>query len=193
MIKEQFYKNKLSWTKSFMSGFCVDEYDNEVPWMTYPMIEFLKNNIDKTHEIFEFGCGASTVFFARNAKNITSIETNKVWKNIITEKLQENKLKNTTIFLDENGIENEHYEKYPQILGKKFDVIIIDSIKRFQCCINAINSLKKNGFIILDDSERNHYKKIFNFFTENGFKKKDFLGIAPAQLRVKNSTIFWRN
>ena len=99
MIKEQFYKNKISWQKSFMSGFCVDDQDNEVPWMTYPMIEFLKTTITKNHEVFEFGCGASTLFFARNAKNVTSIETNKIWQNIVTTKLAESELKNSQIFL----------------------------------------------------------------------------------------------
>jgi tRNA A58 N-methylase Trm61 len=193
MIKEYFLKNKISWEKSLISGFYVDENNLEIPWMTYEIIEFLKNKIDKNHEVFEFGCGSSTLFYARNAKNVTSIETNKFWKNLISKKLAENNLVNHDIFLMENAMENNNYQIFPQTLKKKFDVIIIDSLKRFECATNAIKSLKENGLIILDDSERQHYKKIFDFFINNGFTKQDFVGIAPAQLKLKNSTIFFRN
>lgn len=35
-------------------------------------------------------------------------------------------------------------------------------------------------------------RKNFEFFAERGFEKRDFFGIAPAQLRVKNTTVFTR-
>ena len=47
--------------------------------------------------------------------------------------------------------------------------------------------------LILDDSQRKGYKKIFDFFEENGFKKQDFVGIAPGQLKLKNTTVFTKN
>jgi hypothetical protein len=91
-----------------------------------------------------------------------------------------------------DGLTNISYENFPKNSGKKFDFIIIDSLKRFECAKNAIDALKPDGRIILDDSERKNYKKIFDFFAEKNFTKQDFFGIAPGQIRIKNTTIFYR-
>jgi predicted O-methyltransferase YrrM len=189
MIKQQFSQNKAGWTKSFIEGTPQDKDGNFLPWMTYPAIEFLQKTINKNHRIFEFGCGASTIFFAKNAKEVVGLETDKRWLEIVKNNLSEKKL-NAEIHLMEDGIENENYENFPNNFSEKFDFIIIDSIKRFRCAKNSIKFLKDGGTIILDDSQRENYKKIFEFFEQEGFKKTDFIGIEPGKLKLKNTTIF---
>ena len=164
-----------------------------MPWMTYPAIEFLKNKITKEHEIFEFGCGASTLFFARNAKRVVGLETNEIWLKIVREMLAKEVSENVEITLMADGLTNPLYENFAKNSGQKFDLIVIDSLKRFECAKHVIEALKGGGMVILDDSERKNYKKIFDFFAEKGFEKRDFFGIAPAQLRVKNTTVFFKN
>lgn len=190
LTKEQFLQNKISWKKSFLDNFSQDENGDPVPWMSYPAIEFLKNRITKNHEIFEFGCGASTLFFARNAKRVLGLETNAVWFGIVQNFLQNAELTNAEIVLMESGLTNPLYENFAKDSGRKFDLIVIDSLKRFDCAKNVIEALKVGGMVILDDSERKNYRKIFDFFAAAGFEKRDFFGIAPGQLRVKNTTVF---
>ncbi len=229
IIKTLFEKNKISWKKSFLDGFSQDENGNPVPWMTYEAIDFLKKNINKNHDIFEFGSGASTLFFSRMAGSITSLESNKRWFEIIADKsanmwssLQkqpspEGKYKaqlsdennkediknisihnhhncaNINLYLMNDALTNDDYQNFPNILNKKFDFIIVDSLKRFECVRNCLTALKPSGCLILDDSERKNYKKIFDFLSEKNFKAQDFFGIAPAQLRIKNTTFFTQN
>jgi SAM-dependent methyltransferase len=199
MLKEQFKKNKLGWKKSFIEGFSQDENGAALPWMTYPAIEFLKKNLTKNHQVFEFGCGASTLFFAERVKEVVGLETDARWAEIVGATLvadrgmaQGHPLQNVKINLMPDGLTNISYENFPKNSGKKFDFIIIDSLKRFECAKNAIDALKPDGRIILDDSERKNYKKIFDFFAEKNFTKQDFFGIAPGQIRIKNTTIFYR-
>ena len=189
LIKSQFRQNKASWIKSSFEGLSQDENCNFLPWMTYLAIEFLQKNINQNHEIFEFGCGASTLFFSPRVKLLVGLETRRGWLEFTQGKLTKN---NTKLNLMEDGLVNENYEKFATNYGQKFDFIIIDSLKRFQCAINSIHALKPGGAIILDDSERKNYAKIFSFFESNGFRKQDFVGIAPGQLRVKNTTFFWK-
>lgn len=191
-VKEQFQKNKEGWKKSSFEGFSQDENGNALPWMSYPAIEFLQKNINQNHEIFEFGCGASTLFFSKRVKKLVGLETNKKWLEIVKSKLAPD-CKNVEINLMEDGLENPAYENFAKNYQKKFDFIIIDSLKRFECAKNSINALKPGGTIILDDSERKNYKKIFDFFEQNNFLRKDFFGIAPGQLRIKNTTFFINN
>lgn len=72
----------------------------------------------------------------------------------------------------------------------KFDFILIDSIQRFSCAQSSISLLNPRGSIILDDSQRDNYKKIFDFFELNGFTKRDFWGIEPGGIKIKNTTFF---
>ena len=89
IVRDQFEQNKIGWQKSLLEGFSQDDDGNFVPWMTYPAIEFLKNNLKPEDEIFEFGCGASTLFFSKRVKKVVGLETNPRWLGIINEKLQQ--------------------------------------------------------------------------------------------------------
>ena len=189
LIKTEFLENKISWKKSFLEGIPQDENGNNLPWITYGAINFLKNFTNKNISVFEFGCGSSTIFFAKNCKEVIALETNRIWQNLIIEKLKSLNL-TAQIHLMSDGIANKNYEIFPQNFTKKFDLIVIDSIKRFACAQNSINFLNDDGIIILDDSHRPNYKKIFNFFTENNFKATNFIGIEPGKLQLKQTTIF---
>jgi len=212
-FQDQFKVNKEGWVKSFNSGLSQDKNGEYLPWMTYPAIEFLKNNLTNQDSIFEFGCGASTLFFSKIVKNIISLETNEVWFNIIKEKISCEKASNNhnriilkdniinnvddffyhgngVIFLIKNGQDNSIYENFLDEIKQLFSFIIIDSLKRFSCSCNSIKFLRKKGSIILDDSQRKSYKKIFRFLDENDFTSQDFLGIAPGQIKPKKTTFF---
>jgi precorrin-6B methylase 2 len=190
LMKEQFEKNKNGWKKSFLTGFCQDENCNYLPWMTYGIIDFLKKNLTKNHEIFEFGCGASTLFFAGQVKKVISLETNPRWFKILQNMLAKKGYRNVEMNLMADGLENKLYENFIKNFEQKFDFVIIDALKRFECAKNSVDALKADGIIILDDSDRKNYQKIFDFFAQKGLKKQDFRGIAPGQLKIKNSTIF---
>jgi hypothetical protein len=252
LIRKQFFDNKKSWENSLIEGLSVDENNQEIPWYSYDSIKFLENFLQKNHHVFEYGCGASTLFFSKRVKFLTGIETDITWLKIIEQKIIEKKflisqdltslsqdllsrdLSNSSSNLsskfyslntdnqdnflkDNSSIKNKYFYKkflnddhqielyynknamiddnYPNFCNnflEKFDVIVIDSKKRFPCSVNAIKSLKPNGIIILDDSQRDNYRKIFNFFLENNFKKIDFIGIASGQLSIKNTTIFYK-
>ena len=89
-----------------------------------------------------------------------------------------------------DGLTNPLYENFAKNSGQKFDFIIIDSLKRFECAKNSLDALKPGGSIILDDSERDNYKKIFQFFAEKNFTQIDFPGVACGQMKEKNTTVF---
>jgi len=190
LVKSQLEKNKAGWMKSFLEGFSQDENGDEVPWMTYPAIEFLQKNLKKTDLVFEFGAGASTLFFAKKVKKVVTLETNSKWLEAVKQKLTERDVKNVELILMADGLTNELYENFAKNREEKFDYVVVDSLKRFECSKASIGALKQGGTVLLDDSERKNYQKIFKFFAEEKFTEENFWGIAPAQLKVKNSTFF---
>lgn len=221
LIKQQFYQYQESWRNSFLSGFSVDENNQPIPWFSYKAIDFIKNFIQKSHRICEYGCGASTLFFSQRAQWLIGLETDPIWLRIIEQKLIEQDFKydqkiksiqldktskltkkfyktffknsqQINLYLDENAMQDDDYQNFCNYFLEKFDIIIIDSKKRFACAKQAIDSLKSDGIIILDDSQRSNYQKIFQYFEQLNFKKIDFFGIAPGQLSLKNTTIFYK-
>ena len=206
LTKIQFNLYKRSWINSSRLGFTVDENNLPIPWYAFEAIEFLKINLTKNHTIFEFGCGASTLFFASKVKKVISLESNRRWFEIITSSLknsgdfllEKNYFSNANceIFLMEDALNLEEYQNfaknYSQKNHLKFDFVIVDSIKRFECVKNSFETIKNDGYLILDDSERPNYQKIYDFLHKNNFSYHDFIGIAPAQLRIKKTTFFRR-
>ena len=77
-------------------------------------------------------------------------------------------------------------------MDKKFDIVIVDGRDRVNCVKNAVNSIKVDGVIVLDDSERESYKAGIDFLLNKNFKKIDFWGISPGLFYKKNTSIFYK-
>lgn len=188
LIRKQFFDNYSSWVNSSNCGLSLDDKFQPVPWFCFEAIKFVKTFVEKKHHVFEFGCGSSTLFFANNCHRVISLESNQIWfeiiSNNIVNQLKFNPGKTQNYYDKKNTICNsflkndklielyhlklaiieENYQKFLATLNIKFDLILIDSIKRYQCAVNSINYLNRDGIIILDDSERKNYQKIFDFF-----------------------------
>jgi precorrin-6B methylase 2 len=196
LIKPQFQQNKLGWVRSSLMGLSQDEQGRPLPWMTYPFIEYISSKLNSNQLVFEYGCGSSTLFFAPQVKKVVALESSEIWYKIMARMIEKNKIKNIELIYLPNSLENSAYEsfafEYSNLNKEKFDLIIIDSLKRFACTKNAILALNLKGCLILDDSERKNYQKIFDFMTKQGFIYQNFLGIAPGQIRLKNTTLFYQ-
>ena len=46
----------------------------ELPWFLYGAIDFLQEFLQREMEVFEFGSGGSTLFFARRCARVESVE-----------------------------------------------------------------------------------------------------------------------
>ena len=166
MYSEKFLKFIEMWEKDFGISrtidekVCLDRDNNPIPWYTYPAIEYISQFDFSNKTIFEFGCGYSSLFWAKRAKNVISIEDNPNWFEKWQKEFNEENL--DIRWRDEGEIyENAVFED-----EQKYDVIIIDGKRRFQCAQTAVEKLADGGMIILDDSDRvntsDEYKKAIN-------------------------------
>jgi tRNA/tmRNA/rRNA uracil-C5-methylase (TrmA/RlmC/RlmD family) len=95
-----------------------------LPWYSYSLIDFLQEYLKPNMQIFEFGCGFSTLFYAQKQCKVVAFETRLEW----IEKIQSlGKVHNL-----ENNFEVHQCktnELPSSILKQKqiFDVTIIDS------------------------------------------------------------------
>jgi len=179
------YLIETGWLQNFNSKAPIDIDKKPIPWTTYSFINFINDYLNVSMEIFEYGSGNSTIYYAERTKHVYTVEHNLEWYNKIKSQLPVN----STIFYQEL---NENYEKSISKPGKNFDVIIIDGRRRNNCLHTAINFLNDGGLIVLDDSERNKYSEGINFLLSKGFKKIDFWGISHRYFHNKATTIFFK-
>lgn len=181
------YLAEIGWFKAFETKSAIDENGQPIPWVTYSFIDFIKERIKKDHNVFEFGSGNSTLFYAKYAGKVVSVEHDKGWYN----KMQSSKAANSDIIFSELQTNGEYCRK-PLSLSEKFDIIIVDGRDRVNCCYNSLEALSVNGIVVLDDSEREDYKEGVEFFLERGFKHIPFSGISPGLFYKKSTSVFYR-
>jgi tRNA(Met) C34 N-acetyltransferase TmcA len=166
---------------SVKKGRPIDIDGNPIPWFTYSAIEYLSqlNLSEKT--VLEWGSGNSSLFFAKRVKSIVSIESDNEWYKEISDR----KLQNQEVLFSK--IEN--YEKIPSLIGKKFDIVIVDGKKRYECSKEVSKFLNDGGIVILDNSDwyKNSAKEIRNI----GLIQVDFSGIGPINSYIWTTSIFF--
>lgn len=172
------------WFESYKTKTPLDKEGNPIPWTTYSFIDFIRTRLKSSQNVFEYGSGYSTLFFAPRVSSVTSCEHDKNWYQDMKRKIPTNC---ALIFA-----EDEAYEKSIAGTGTQYDIIFVDGIRRNECISSALPFLTKEGVIVLDDSERPEYEDGRKVLTDAGFKYIDFYGIAPGILFKKSTTVFYR-
>jgi hypothetical protein len=171
---------KYGYSKSVIAGKAIGLNDTPIAWYTYPAFEFIDQFDYSNSIVFEWGAGYSTLYWARVAKKVVSIEDNNDWYKEIDKKRPEN----VTLVFKENE------EDYINAIKSedKFDVIIIDGSHRFKCASLAPKYLNDNGFIILDNSDwmPNTAEMLRNL----GLIQVDMSGVGPVCKYTWTTSIF---
>ncbi len=182
-------QHQLGWYKSAWQNASVDKDGQPIPWLTYPAIHYLESNskVLKGATVYEFGSGNSTLWWAKKAKSVTSVEYFNKW----FKKLGPSLPNNVSYVFAEN---NDTHDFANAILQEKnnFDIIIVDGRDRVQCALNAAQKLTKNGVIIWDNSERERYQTGVKKLHKLGFKQLEFFGPVPIDNKLEITSIFYR-
>lgn len=184
----QGYLKDIGWVDSFIRKMPVDGRGRPLPWVTYPFIDFIEARLNSTMQIFEFGSGNSTLWYADKVKSVVSVEHDRFWYDKISHTMPDN------VSLNYQAIgNNSEYAKFATNLDIEFDMVIVDGRERVNCIKNALQALCNSGVIVVDDSEREAYREGLEFLKDQGFRRIDFWGIAPAVFFKKCTTVFYRD
>lgn len=163
----------LKWTS-------IDDKGDPIPWYTYPAIEYIKQLDFSEKEVFEYGSGNSSLFWAKRARHITSIEHDSKW----FEQISKSNLRNLDVKLLED---KDDYINSIDV-HDNLDVIIIDGIYRKECAEKALTKLGKGGMIILDNSDK--YINVPKVLRESGLIQIDMSGFGPINFYTWTTSLF---
>jgi len=85
--------------KSIVGGDPVDRRGQAIPFYSYPALEFFDHMDLKSATVLEFGSGMSTIWWAKRAGHVVSMETNPAWLHKLQAKIKEEGLTNIDLLL----------------------------------------------------------------------------------------------
>lgn len=180
------HMRQSGWLKSIQTRQAINENSNPVPWISYAAINFLSGRVRPEFEVFEYGSGNSTLWWAKNAGRVVSCEHDEVWYTQLKGKIPEG------VTYVHESLESGRYPSMIKSHGH-FDIVMIDGRERVECSNHAITQLKDGGVIVFDNSERARYQPAFDLFRQSGFKKLDFVSMGPISQKPISTSVFYRS
>ena len=172
--------------------------DLELPWVSWAAVDFLKGFVRATMDVFEYGTGGSTLFFARRCRQVVSVEDDRNWLNLVSDHLARNGITNVQLRLrpfDFSKANNFAHSAYPDAIGKEtYDVIFVDGkdwsgTGRPVCFKRAEQNINPGGVIVLDDSWRPRYRALRNSNSARSVRVCE--GVGPCRLGVTSTDVYF--
>jgi hypothetical protein len=183
------------WVRSLFSIYDVEDLIHlDLPWWTFDAIKFTDDFLASRGgaRVFEYGAGASTVWLARRAASVTSVEHDLHFANSMGPTFGRHS--NISLHViqpgapsdsgkarsNRKGYENAGFDDYVSAIGKvpgSFDLIVIDGRARVACLEKAIERLAPDGIILFDNSDRAEYREAIE---SCGLKEDKMRSLTPA-------------
>lgn len=119
------------------------------PWLTKSCLDEIVTWDLKDKKLFEFGLGASTVYWSRKCKEVYGVESNEEYFDAVRQYFKDN---DSGCFVRiEYSYSPTNYTHGVIILNAPYDIIVIDGILREECVPVALECLKPGGRLIYDN------------------------------------------
>ncbi len=203
------------WSRSSQNG--VTPLGDEMPWMTFAAREFLSRWLRREMNVFEWGSGGSTLFFAKHAGRITAIEHEYAWAAQVRKVIGGRGIANALLkhlppdrddaaagwdAADPSvcassgaGFRGQSFQRYVTFIDQfpdaTFDLVVVDGRARPACIQHGMAKIKPGGFLLLDNAERDHYQRAIRLLEPARWELHDFTGPGPY-CRQFWQTLAWR-
>ena len=181
------FLHKTGWMRSLKEGKPVDEDGYSLPWLNYSVIELFRNLGKNDFHLFEWGSGHGTLFFARLFKTVTSVEHDSTWLQYVKHRAPEN----VELILKRSDTDGE-YCRAIKNTGLRYDCIIIDGQDRYNCIIQALQTLSDVGVVVVDDTNRDKLPQLDSLTIPQGFRRLTLSNMKPLRNSRYTATILYR-
>lgn len=183
--------------------------------MPFTVANWLGRTLDEKSRVFEYGSGGSTLFLAKQAGEVVSVEHNREWYDHMRTVLSERGVENCSyLFQGGEPVETSRecevcdvshesmreeydgvtFDSYVSTIDDyedaSFDLVVVDGRARPACIAHALPKLKPGGYILLDDTHRGHYHERIPLDVADA---KIFRGIRPYSSYVCETMVWQPN
>lgn len=196
------------WLQSLLAIYDIDALIRlDVPWWTYDAIGKVEAFLQARPNVrvFEWGSGASTVWLAKRAGSVVSIDHDAPWVEFSAPRLAEQGNAQVELvpadarpdpdpqFLSgKPGYAGQTFRAYVDAIERHeglFDLIVIDGRARATCLEKAVGRLAQGGLIVFDNSHRSRYRKAI---AASGLHAEVTRGLVPSLPLPDQTTLLTR-
>jgi hypothetical protein len=202
------------WFSSFRPGRSL--MGQAQPWVPFETENWLRHYLKPYMQVFEYGSGGSTIFFAERVEKVFTIEHDKKWYMLVSKALAQRGITNCSYLLHEpepiagnlstvdesqssSFIYDDYYvgttvHEYVRAIDvhpdHTFDLVLVDGRARTECIQHAIPKIKPGAYLMLDNSNNADVAQIVRKL--QSYPHIVFRGIAPGWPPARWSNTAWR-
>jgi len=196
----------LRWLRSMLPGH--SPLQDETPWITFRAIDWLGAYLEPTMSVFEYGAGGSTLYLAKRAQHVASVEHDEGFFQLVKGLVDQQGIQNCELTLHAprpcaegdsefaslqakyQGLCFESYVKAIDVFpDQSLDFVLVDGRARLACVKRALPKIRPGGAIMLDNSERPGYAEAGRLLQQ--LPRFDFRGVTPWNIEVSQTSV-WR-
>jgi hypothetical protein len=181
------YLHTTGWMLSLKENKPVNQAGDPIPWMNYPVISLLEERLTNDLNLFEYGSGYSTLFYAKRVRKVTSVEYDQKWFQVVNSQVPNN----VTIIYRKKDVDGDYCRAIAST-GEQYDVVIVDGRDRMNCVKQSLLRISPYGVILLDDSQLEKYQSAIVMAREMGFKTLHLEGLKATGHKMERTTIYYR-
>lgn len=170
--------------KTFATGSSLDPQGSPWPWFSYPAIFYLERFDLSGCRVLEFGSGGSTAYWAKKAREVVSIETDRGWYERVLPTMPVNA---RLLYVEKAQWDRTLEEISTQAL---FDIVVIDGSFRHRCAQLCTKWVAKTGLVILDNPD--WYPQAHVAMAEHDFIEVSFSGVTPISSHTTTTNFYFR-
>ena len=180
------YLAETGWVRSVLGDTVVDAHGAPLPWATLPFIDFIAPRLRADWTVFEYGAGASTLFYAARVRAVLAVEHDEAFATQLRPRLPVN----ARLLVRVPG--SDAYADAITECVPPAELVSVDGRERVRCVTAALGRLAAGGVLVLDDSERPEYAPARTTLAAAGFRAVEFWGLAPGRVERKCTSVFYR-
>jgi len=192
-----------AWARHLRTLFAIHDLDDmislDLPWWTYRAAgrveEFLADREGKAR-VFEYGSGASTLWLAKRAGEVHSVEHHAGFAEFLGQRVAD--CSNVTLRhvpaqpagphpvapsrrLGHRKLDFADYVRAIDEVDGEFDLVVVDGRARTECLRRAVPRLAPDGMIVFDNCDRRRYRQdIRRGGLLDGLRAERLRGSAPC-------------
>jgi hypothetical protein len=168
-----------------------------VPWWPYDAASWVSERLPSGARVFEYGGGGSTLWLEDLGAVVTVIEHDELWYRQLEEAV-----KPGTRLIHRGpsptgrvssyvapGFFDDYAAAINDERNESLDLVIVDGRARVDCVRNAMPKVRRDGFLLLDDTGRARYEPAVALLAT--WERQIFEGLKPGDLFPAQTSV-WR-
>lgn len=148
------------------------------PSLALGAVRFLKRLVGPGSTVAEYGAGRSTLWLAKRAKHVLSVESDPQWYRFVRAKLKNKR----AILFKTKALE---YSSAPFSNRLRPCIVLVDGKYRKECFAYSWKKLKRGGWLVLDDAHRIEYRAWLKKYPKPTKKFADPFGVFATHYYLK--------